>query len=155
MGYEHLSDPLALSVFVLTLFFPVAVGLATMRRTKSQSDFLVGGRFGGCEGKRAVGFSNEDPVDRQRVEVHVQVQRATKALDDRDGPGTAASVTRCLGSLARREGSAPIVELGLAGARDRRDALCARSYDRRRSFERSAGANDKSGHSVGRSGAEN
>jgi hypothetical protein len=39
--------------------------------TEQGVDFLVGGRFGGCEGKRAVELSNEDPVDRQRVEVHV------------------------------------------------------------------------------------
>jgi hypothetical protein len=70
--------------------------------TEEGLDFLVGGRFGGCEGKRAVRLSHEDPVDRQRVEVHVQVQRAAKALDDRDRTGTAASVTRA------RERSQPI-----------------------------------------------
>jgi len=68
--------------------------------TEQGVDFLVGGRFGGCEGKRAVRLSHEDPVDRQRVEVHVQVQRAAKALDDGDRTGTAASVTRYLGSLS-------------------------------------------------------
>jgi len=67
---------------------------------KERFDLLVGGRLGGCEGKRAVRLAHEDPVDRQRVEVHVQVQRAAKALDDGDRTGTAASVTRYLGSLS-------------------------------------------------------
>jgi hypothetical protein len=68
--------------------------------TEQGVDLLVGGRFGGCEGKRAVRLSHEDPVDRQRVEAHVQVQCAAKVLDDGDRTGTAASVTRCLGSLS-------------------------------------------------------
>jgi sodium/proline symporter len=42
--YEKLSDPVALSVFVATLFLPVAVGFVALRRTRSQSDFFVGGR---------------------------------------------------------------------------------------------------------------
>jgi solute:Na+ symporter, SSS family len=42
--YEELSHPLALTVFLLTLSFPILVGLLTMRRTRSQSDFLIGGR---------------------------------------------------------------------------------------------------------------
>jgi len=63
-------------------------------------DFLVRGRFGGCEGKRAIPLSHEHPVDRQRVEVHVQVQRATKALDDRDRTSAAVAMTRCAGSLS-------------------------------------------------------
>jgi hypothetical protein len=77
------------------------------------------GAFGGCERKRAVRLSHEEAVDRQRVEVHVQVQRTTKALDDRDCAGTAAWVTRCLGSLSvealqctrvdRKHGSAEVV----------------------------------------------
>ena len=46
--------------------------------TEQGVDFLVRGRFGGCEGKRAVRLSHEDPVDRQRVEVHVQIQRPPK-----------------------------------------------------------------------------
>ena len=62
-------------------------------------DLLIGGRFGGCEGKRAVRLSHEDPVNRQRVEVHVQVQRATKALDDGDRPCAAIAVARCAGPL--------------------------------------------------------
>jgi len=40
------------------------------------------------------------PVNRERVEVHVQVQRAATALDDRDRTGTAASMTRGLGLLS-------------------------------------------------------
>jgi sodium/proline symporter len=42
--YERLSDPLALIVFVITLFLPVIVGLVALKRTRSQSDFFVGGR---------------------------------------------------------------------------------------------------------------
>lgn len=42
--YDKLSHPLALVVFVLTLFLPVLVGLFAVRRTRSQSDFFVGGR---------------------------------------------------------------------------------------------------------------
>jgi sodium/proline symporter len=42
--YEQLADPLALGVFVLTLVLPVLVGLAVLARTRSQSDFFVGGR---------------------------------------------------------------------------------------------------------------
>lgn len=41
--YEQLSNPIALSVFVFTLFFPVIVGLWVMKSTKNQSDFFVGG----------------------------------------------------------------------------------------------------------------
>jgi len=40
------------------------------------------------------------PVNRERVEVHVQVQRATKALDDRDRTSAAVAMTRCAGSLS-------------------------------------------------------
>ena len=81
------------------------------------------------------------------MEVHVQVERAAKALDDGHRTGAAASVARCLGSLsvealqctrvdrehraaemrdprqadseARREGSEPTAEPGRAGARGR------------------------------------
>jgi SSS family solute:Na+ symporter len=42
--YEKLSQPVALTVFVATLLLPVAVGFVTLRRTRSQSDFFVGGR---------------------------------------------------------------------------------------------------------------
>lgn len=42
--YEKLSHPLAFAVFFVTLFFPIAVGFITLRRTRSQSDFFVGGR---------------------------------------------------------------------------------------------------------------
>jgi len=42
--YDTLSHPLALAVFVFTLFLPVLVGFVTVRRTRSQSDFFVGGR---------------------------------------------------------------------------------------------------------------
>jgi sodium/proline symporter len=42
--YDKLSDPLAFTVFLLTLLFPVLVGLITVLRTKNQSDFFLGGR---------------------------------------------------------------------------------------------------------------
>lgn len=42
--YEKLAHPAALAVFVVTLFLPVIVGLVTIRRMRSQSDFLIGGR---------------------------------------------------------------------------------------------------------------
>jgi sodium/proline symporter len=42
--YEKLSHPLALAVFVGTLFLPVLVGILSLRRARSQSDFFVGGR---------------------------------------------------------------------------------------------------------------
>ena len=42
--YDKLSDPLALTIFIITLLIPVAVGLLAMLRTRSQSDFFIGGR---------------------------------------------------------------------------------------------------------------
>jgi solute:Na+ symporter, SSS family len=42
--YDKLSNPLALTIFVLTLFLPVLIGFLTMRRTRNQSDFFIGGR---------------------------------------------------------------------------------------------------------------
>ncbi|MBN2104517.1 sodium/proline symporter [bacterium] len=42
--YEQLRNPIALSIFVLTLLFPVIVGFLTLHRTKNQSDFFIGGR---------------------------------------------------------------------------------------------------------------
>ncbi len=42
--YEKLAHPLALAVFVFTLLLPVLVGFLALRRTRSQSDFFVGGR---------------------------------------------------------------------------------------------------------------
>jgi sodium/proline symporter len=43
-AYEKLTDPVALIVFLLTLCLPILVGVLTLRRTRSQSDFFVGGR---------------------------------------------------------------------------------------------------------------
>lgn len=43
-AYEKLKDPVALIVFLLTLCLPILVGVLTLRRTRSQSDFFVGGR---------------------------------------------------------------------------------------------------------------
>lgn len=43
-GFEQLSDPVALSIFVLTLFLPVLVGFLVLKRTKNQTDFFIGGR---------------------------------------------------------------------------------------------------------------
>ncbi len=42
--YDKLGNPVALVVFLLTLLFPVAVGLLAMFRTRNQSDFFIGGR---------------------------------------------------------------------------------------------------------------
>jgi sodium/proline symporter len=42
--YDKLSHPVALIVFLLTLFLPIFIGFLTMRRTRSQSDFFIGGR---------------------------------------------------------------------------------------------------------------
>lgn len=42
--YDQLRHPVALTIFILTLFFPVLVGFLTMRRTRNQSDFFIGGR---------------------------------------------------------------------------------------------------------------
>lgn len=43
-GFDALSHPLALLIFGLTLILPILVGFLTMRRTKNQSDFFIGGR---------------------------------------------------------------------------------------------------------------
>jgi len=42
--YEKLTNPLAFIIFVLTLSLPVLIGFLTLRKTKNQSDFFVGGR---------------------------------------------------------------------------------------------------------------
>ena len=42
--YDKLTNPLAFFVFLLTLFLPIFIGFLTVRRTKNQSDFFVGGR---------------------------------------------------------------------------------------------------------------
>jgi sodium/proline symporter len=42
--YEKLTHPIAFTVFVLSLFLPIVIGFLTLRRTRSQSDFFVGGR---------------------------------------------------------------------------------------------------------------
>jgi sodium/proline symporter len=42
--YDKLADPLALAVFALTLLLPIGIGFFALRRTRSQSDFFVGGR---------------------------------------------------------------------------------------------------------------
>ncbi|MGB2906386.1 MAG: sodium/proline symporter [Candidatus Aminicenantaceae bacterium] len=42
--YDKLSHPVALIIFLLTLSIPVLVGFLTLRKTKNQSDFLIGGR---------------------------------------------------------------------------------------------------------------
>ena len=56
--YDKLSDPLALTVFVLTLLFPIGVGLVAMGRTKNQDDFFLGGR---TMGRFTVALSNRIP----------------------------------------------------------------------------------------------
>jgi sodium/proline symporter len=42
--YAQLADPVALTVFIATLLLPVFVGWAAMNRTRSESDFFLGGR---------------------------------------------------------------------------------------------------------------
>jgi SSS family solute:Na+ symporter len=42
--YDKLTHPVAFVIFLLTLFLPVFVGFITLRRTKNQADFFVGGR---------------------------------------------------------------------------------------------------------------
>jgi SSS family solute:Na+ symporter len=42
--YDKLTHPVAFFIFLLTLFLPVFVGFITLRRTKNQADFFVGGR---------------------------------------------------------------------------------------------------------------
>ena len=42
--YEPLMDPVALTVFILTLILPVLVGFIALKRTRDQTDFFIGGR---------------------------------------------------------------------------------------------------------------
>ncbi|MCK4763230.1 MAG: sodium/proline symporter [Candidatus Aminicenantes bacterium] len=42
--YDKLSDPLAFIIFVSTLALPVLIGIITLKKTKTQSDFFIGGR---------------------------------------------------------------------------------------------------------------
>ena len=42
--YDKLTHPIAFIIFILTLFLPVIVGFLTLKRTRNQSDFLLGGR---------------------------------------------------------------------------------------------------------------
>lgn len=42
--YDKLSHPLALIIFLLTLSLPILIGFFTLRKTKNQSDFFIGGR---------------------------------------------------------------------------------------------------------------
>lgn len=42
--YDRLRDPVAFVIFVCTLLLPIIIGFLTLKRTKNQSDFFVGGR---------------------------------------------------------------------------------------------------------------
>lgn len=42
--YDKLTNPVAFVIFLLTLFLPVFIGFITLRRTKNQEDFFIGGR---------------------------------------------------------------------------------------------------------------
>jgi solute:Na+ symporter, SSS family len=42
--YDKLGNPIALVVFLITLLFPVGIGLLALLKTRSQSDFFIGGR---------------------------------------------------------------------------------------------------------------
>jgi SSS family solute:Na+ symporter len=43
--YEKLLDPLALLMFFTTLLLPIFIGFITLKRTKNQTDFFIGGRI--------------------------------------------------------------------------------------------------------------
>ncbi|MBZ0177755.1 MAG: sodium/proline symporter [Melioribacteraceae bacterium] len=42
--YDKLNDPFAFTVFIITLLLPILIGIISMRKTKKQSDFFIGGR---------------------------------------------------------------------------------------------------------------
>ena len=42
--YDKLTNPVAFVIFAATLFIPILIGIISLRRTKSQSDFFIGGR---------------------------------------------------------------------------------------------------------------
>ncbi|NOR14241.1 MAG: sodium/solute symporter, partial [Candidatus Aminicenantes bacterium] len=42
--YDKLTNPVAFVIFAGTLLLPILIGFICLRRTKSQSDFLIGGR---------------------------------------------------------------------------------------------------------------
>jgi len=42
--YQSLRTPAAFTIFLLTLFLPVLIGFIALRRTRNQSDFLIGGK---------------------------------------------------------------------------------------------------------------
>lgn len=42
--YEQLGNPIAMAIFLATLLLPIFIGVITLRRTRDQSDFLIGGR---------------------------------------------------------------------------------------------------------------
>jgi solute:Na+ symporter, SSS family len=42
--YDKLSNPWALLIFLITLLFPVGIGLLAIFKTRTQSDFFIGGR---------------------------------------------------------------------------------------------------------------
>lgn len=42
--YDKLTNPAAFVIFLLTLFLPILIGFITIKKTKNQLDFFVGGR---------------------------------------------------------------------------------------------------------------
>lgn len=42
--YEQLRHPIAFIIFLLTLSLPIFIGFVTLRKTKTQTDFFIGGR---------------------------------------------------------------------------------------------------------------
>ncbi len=42
--YQGLQSPLAMIIFSLTLLLPILIGFFTLKKTKNQSDYLLGGR---------------------------------------------------------------------------------------------------------------
>jgi hypothetical protein len=65
-------------------------------RTEKRLDFVVGRRSAGYKSERAIRFSNEHPVKHERVEVDIQIERATESLDDGHRPRASLGVPRFL-----------------------------------------------------------
>jgi hypothetical protein len=67
--------------------------------TEEFLDLFIRGCLRSHEPEQAIRLSNENPVDSKCMKVHVQVERAAKALDDGNRPSAAILCGRCLGSL--------------------------------------------------------
>ncbi len=56
-------------------------------RSEQPGDLLVAGWWGEVEVEAPTLGLGEDPIEHERMEMNIQIQRATEALDDRDTPG--------------------------------------------------------------------